>query len=172
MNAPVTPKREKVRALLEGVLGDAAMARNLETNVYNRVVETSFRDHNILPYWENPAFDRFYGMRARSMLYNLRDPRNPELLQKAKSGEIKLNKLGRMTHMEMFPSMWEPVLEKVAKIRMKKEVARASEVEGVFPCRSCKSKKTVYVQLQTRSADEPMTTFVTCLDCDRMYKFN
>jgi DNA-directed RNA polymerase subunit M/transcription elongation factor TFIIS len=42
--------------------------------------------------------------------------------------------------------------------------------EGMFRCSKCKSKKTTHYQLQTRSADEPMTTFVTCLDCDKRWK--
>ena len=43
--------------------------------------------------------------------------------------------------------------------------------EGLFTCGKCKSKKTTYYQLQTRSADEPMTTFVTCKDCNKRWKF-
>ena len=35
--------------------------------------------------------------------------------------------------------------------------------EGEFTCRKCKSTKTTHYSLQTRSADEPMTVFVTCL---------
>ena len=42
--------------------------------------------------------------------------------------------------------------------------------EGFFKCSRCKSKKTTYYQLQTRSADEPMTTFVSCLNCNRNWK--
>jgi DNA-directed RNA polymerase subunit M/transcription elongation factor TFIIS len=36
---------------------------------------------------------------------------------------------------------------------------------GIYKCRYCKSKNTLYNQVQLRSADEPMTTFVACLDC-------
>ena len=43
--------------------------------------------------------------------------------------------------------------------------------EGLFTCGKCKSKRTTYYQLQTRSADEPMTTFVTCKDCSKRWKF-
>ena len=39
-----------------------------------------------------------------------------------------------------------------------------------FTCHKCKSKKCSYYQLQTRSADEPMTTFVTCLNCNARWK--
>jgi transcription elongation factor S-II len=39
-------------------------------------------------------------------------------------------------------------------------------------CSVCKKKsKCDYYQMQTRSADEPMTTFVTCLECDKRWKF-
>jgi transcription elongation factor S-II len=39
-------------------------------------------------------------------------------------------------------------------------------------CSGCKRKTNCdYYQQQTRSADEPMTTFVTCLECDKRWKF-
>ena len=41
----------------------------------------------------------------------------------------------------------------------------------IFKCGKCKQRKTTYYQMQTRSADEPMTTFVTCLNCDNRWKF-
>ena len=35
----------------------------------------------------------------------------------------------------------------------------------------CKTMKTTYYEMQTRSADEPMTTFVSCLNCENRWKF-
>lgn len=43
---------------------------------------------------------------------------------------------------------------------------------GMFKCGKCKSMKTTYYQMQTRSADEPMTTFVTCTVCSNRWKFS
>ena len=40
-----------------------------------------------------------------------------------------------------------------------------------FQCGKCKQRKTTFFQLQTRSADEPMTTFVTCVVCSNRWKF-
>ncbi len=40
------------------------------------------------------------------------------------------------------------------------------------PCKTCKSIEYFYCQLQTRSADEPMTTFYICKKCDRTYRVN
>lgn len=41
-----------------------------------------------------------------------------------------------------------------------------------YPCKNCKSKKTYSQQVQTRSADEGMTTFVICLECGGQFQFN
>ncbi len=46
-----------------------------------------------------------------------------------------------------------------------------AETDG-FQCGRCKQRKTVYRQAQTRSADEPMTTFVTCTNCGHKWKFS
>lgn len=42
---------------------------------------------------------------------------------------------------------------------------------GMFTCGKCKGNKTTYFQMQTRSSDEPMTTFVTCMTCNNRWKF-
>ena len=44
-------------------------------------------------------------------------------------------------------------------------------VSGMFQCGKCKNWKCTYTQAQTRSADEPMTTFVTCIVCNNRWKF-
>jgi len=41
---------------------------------------------------------------------------------------------------------------------------------GQFKCGKCKSRKTTFYLLQTRSADEPMTVYVTCLGCGHKWK--
>lgn len=38
-------------------------------------------------------------------------------------------------------------------------------VDGVVTCNKCGSNRTWSVQRQTRSSDEPMTTFSKCADC-------
>jgi len=41
---------------------------------------------------------------------------------------------------------------------------------GIYSCPKCRKNNTDYFELQTRSADEPATIFVTCLDCNIMFK--
>ena len=39
----------------------------------------------------------------------------------------------------------------------------------MFKCGRCRKNQCTYFQMQTRSADEPMTTFVTCVNCNNRY---
>ncbi|KAJ0036460.1 hypothetical protein NQD34_005137 [Periophthalmus magnuspinnatus] len=41
----------------------------------------------------------------------------------------------------------------------------------MFVCSKCKGKNCTYNQVQTHSADEPMTTFVVCNNCGNRWKF-
>ena len=51
------------------------------------------------------------------------------------------------------------------------QVAKNQGTEtSLFKCNKCGQRKTTYTQLQTRSADEPMTTFVLCLECGNRWK--
>ena len=49
---------------------------------------------------------------------------------------------------------------------IKGDLLRAS----LFTCSRCKSTKTTSTQKQTRSADEPMTVFVLCINCGKRWK--
>ena len=39
-----------------------------------------------------------------------------------------------------------------------------------YKCRKCGSRKCSYYEVQTRSADEPMTQFITCLKCNTRWR--
>lgn len=62
--------------------------------------------------------------------------------------------------------------EKIRKDMRKEFNAKEAteQMEGFFQCRRCKSKKTTYYEMQTRSADEPMTVFVSCHNCNASWK--
>ena len=53
---------------------------------------------------------------------------------------------------------------------IKKEKPPQPHPESQFECRKCKSKDIVWTQRQTRSADEPMTTFCVCRQCGTRFK--
>ena len=75
-----------------------------------------------------------------------------------------------MTHQEMNSSKWQSIIENKMKRDKSKYETRMEASTDTFTCRRCKSKECTYYQMQTRSADEPMTTFVTCINCNNRWK--
>ena len=45
-------------------------------------------------------------------------------------------------------------------------------VSSQLKCGKCGMRKVSYTQAQTRSADEPMTTFCECMNCGNRWKFS
>ena len=101
-------------------------------------------------------------------MHNLKH--NTELMKMLVSGEIKPHKIAFMTHQEMKPSRWETLVnnKKVRDQNMYNPKLDANTDN--FTCRRCKSNRCSYYQLQTRSGDEPMTTFITCIECGNRWK--
>ena len=75
-----------------------------------------------------------------------------------------------MTHQELMPQKCDNLIKFKNKkdLNLYEPIIEASTDN--FTCRKCKSKKCSYYQLQTRSADEPMTTFVNCIECGNRWK--
>ena len=64
--------------------------------------------------------------------------------------------------------------EKLAKENMDKAMVpqEIKSISDALRCGKCGQKKVSYTQAQTRSADEPMTTFCTCTNCGNRWKFS
>jgi transcription elongation factor S-II len=75
------------------------------------------------------------------------------------------------SEVDRHPDRWMDKLRQTAE-RDKALYSRKTTASMQMYCSACKKKTNCdYYQMQTRSADEPMTTFVTCLECDKRWKF-
>lgn len=64
------------------------------------------------------------------------------------------------------PANWTKELEKK---RIIEETNNLQCVSDIYKCYKCGDKRCTTMQLQTRSADEPVTVFVTCLTCHNTF---
>jgi len=159
--------RENIVSKLSEIIGDNKITTNLEKGILNYSIDVSNKQ-NIVKKWDNELFVIIYTERLRTIMFNLQ--KNESLLTQIKNKEIKSHKLAFMTHQEMNPEKWKPLIED-KKIRDKNMYNPQIDANtDNFTCGKCKSKRCSYYQLQTRSADEPMTTFVTCIDCGNRWK--
>lgn len=141
-------------------------AVNLEKGVYNWSIKESI-NKKVIKKWDNPFFVQIYVDHLRSVYINLQ---NQHLIDMVNNSEIKAHEIAFMTHQEMKPKKWEELI-KAKSIRDKNKFEQELEaMTDRFTCRKCFSKKCSYYALQTRSADEPMTLYITCLDCGARMK--
>ncbi|KAJ2849659.1 transcription elongation factor TFIIS [Coemansia brasiliensis] len=114
-----------------------------------------------------------YRARIRSLCHNLKDKKNPELCINVVEGSISAQRFCSMSSEEMASKELRSQIEKMKEDNLfkAKGADRAKAVTDQFKCGRCKNRKCTYFQMQTRSADEPMTTFVTCTVCDNHWKF-
>lgn len=93
---------------------------------------------------------------------------NQHFLNKILNNEININQIAFMKPEEMYPENWDLFLKHQ---QLRKSIAEDVIVSNSHWCKRCKGRRCTVYQMQTRSADEPMTNFVTCLDCGHEYKY-
>lgn len=150
-------KALKVGEVPEGWPDPEEMAVELEDAIYAEFRNTDMK----------------YKNRVRSRVANLKDPKNPTLRSNFMCGAITAQQLAKMTPEEMASDEMKKLREKFVKEAIND--AQLATVQGtktdLLKCGKCKKRNCTYNQLQTRSSDEPMTTFVMCNECGHRWKF-
>lgn len=159
--------RDKVCSILEEYIGDKKKVKEIETSIYNYSIKEA-SERNIVKKWDNPIFVMVYKDRFKSIWINLKT--NTSLLDKIKRNEIRPSDVGSLTHQQMNPEGWNELIQRKIERDNNTFTTDTKGASKEFKCGKCKKRETTYYQVQTRSADEPMTTFVTCLNCGNNWK--
>ena len=106
-----------------------------------------------------------YRGKVRSMIFNMAN--SPEVALRRDSGTLTVAWLTSASPQELWPDRWKNL---ALPLHLQNEVAEIEYESTQFRCGKCKERKTTYRQMQTRSADEPMTTFVRCTVCGNRWK--
>ena len=142
----------------------------IEKGIYNYTIQQA-RSKCIERSWENKQFCLQYKMYYGKVMGNIKNNKNAKyVLDKLKYGYFEPEKIVSMNSIHLYPEIWEELIIKNKKkmdFLSKKDLGQGS---SMFTCGKCKKNNCTYFQMQTRSADEPMTTFVTCLNCDKRWK--
>ncbi|XP_018415135.1 PREDICTED: transcription elongation factor A protein 2 [Nanorana parkeri] len=117
--------------------------------------------------------DMKYKNRIRSRIANLKDSKNPDLRKNVLCGAITPEQIAIMTCEEMASNELKEMRKAMTKAAIQEhQMGKTGGTQtDLFSCGKCKKKNCTYTQVQTRSADEPMTTFVVCNECGNRWKF-
>jgi transcription elongation factor S-II len=159
--------RSNIRVKFNAILKDDKNTNNLEKGIYNYSLKEA-ASRRVVKKWDNPYFVQIYIDRVRTIMFNLTT--NSSLLKDIAEGNTKTQQVAFMTHQELKPERWIKLIEEKIKRDKCKYETQIEAATDSFKCRKCHSNKCTYYQMQTRSADEPMTTFVTCIDCGNRWK--
>lgn len=179
-NGPRNPKNDGVRT---DVHGDSVRDKCLELTYTALAVDSEAFPADILEvaktvehtvYKGEKGTTAGYKTKMRSLYMNLKDPKNPSLRKRVLGGEISAQRLYTMTPQEMASDELQKEINELKEQNLFKAQG-AKEKRATtdrFTCGKCKHKKVSYYQMQTRSADEPLTTFCTCEHCGNRWKFS
>lgn len=159
--------RKNIVNKIDKVFNNEKYSINIEKGIYNYCIHESEK-RNIVKKWENVYFVQLYIDKFKSVMINV--GKHKILVKNILLKKIKPHEIAFMTHQEMHPEKWSKLIN-LKQIRDQNKYApRLDANTDDYTCYKCKSKRCSFYQLQTRSADEPMTTFVTCLDCGTRWK--
>ena len=158
--------RKKIRDQINKYLKNEAWSINLEKGIFNYAIGAA-RKRKVVRKWDSGNFVLLYINKVRNIIDNINPDShvcNKDLLSKINKTEFSMHKLAFMNPRDLYPEHWQELV--AAKINRDnhlydEDLASATDE---FKCYKCKTRKCTYYQLQTRSADEAMTTFRNLLE--------
>lgn len=143
----------------------------LEKAIYNSCIDESVKKH-IIRDWSFPMFTKTYERKVRHLCGNLHPDcyiENKGLLERYKRGEFKFEDLMTWTETEIFPERNKELAEKQFQREQRLLEGNKANATDQFFCGRCHKRQCTYYELQTRSADEPMTIFIQCVNCGKRW---
>jgi DNA-directed RNA polymerase subunit M/transcription elongation factor TFIIS len=168
-------QREQTISVFKTLLGEYCSDQEilqLEFGIYNASLDEAKR--RLVPLtWEHVTFKWIYTMISKRVASNFQPNSyvgNNHLIQRWKEGEFTLDNLGRWSCYDLKPTHWKELNDQ--QFRRDKRILEGNIAMATdrFRCSQCKKKMCTYYELQTRSADEPMTIFISCVNCGKQWK--
>jgi DNA-directed RNA polymerase subunit M/transcription elongation factor TFIIS len=152
---------------------DHALCMRMENGIYNWSIDYANKN-KIIKNWSNPRFVQIYAGKSRSIITNLdinsyiQNNRLHERLMVDK--EFEPQQLPFLKPENVFPERWKRHLD--LKLRRDEHVyeEKPAAMTDQYKCGKCKKKECIYQELQLRSCDEPISLFVTCLNCGHRWR--
>lgn len=149
-----------------GVCVASTLGINVEICVYNYAIRDAIRCEIVRKSTHMP-FVVIYTSRLRSVWWNLRT--NPVLKEALCSGEITPIMLETMSHVELNMDKWKSEIQAKTLRDQSRYTNNQMACTEAYTCSRCHSKKCTFYAVQIRSSDEPMTVFVSCIDCGKNF---
>jgi DNA-directed RNA polymerase subunit M/transcription elongation factor TFIIS len=168
------PIRDGIRSVISLKLAMLSTSDQLELEkgIFHSTIENC-RIQQCWRRWENPEFQAHYQVIARRTITNL-DPasyvKNKDLVAAVASKSILIREIPFLPMTELYPEKWKALVDHQVKQEIRALEGDKDMSSNMFKCKACGKSQTTYYELQTRSADEPMTIFIRCIPCGKQWR--
>ncbi len=167
--------RERAVAALEtlfsALLTEGEIAE-LEACIYRATLRVATQRH-VGKAWSHAPFVELYKAVARQIAANFHPSsyvENTELFERWKTGDVTFDDISAMSSYELFEGRWRASFNAQFLREKRQEEGNKAMATDQFVCTRCWKRECTYYEMQTRSADEPMTIFITCLNCGKHWR--
>jgi transcription elongation factor S-II len=167
-------QRQKVFSIIQSTFNSNLTQEQcieFEKLIFDKAFQTANKNH-VRKVWSFNPFCEMYNAVARRLIGNLNPTsyvKNKALWERFHHKELTLEQITNQNYYELSPDVWQPMVDRQAKrerVQLEGDFSRATDK---WQCNNCKMRKCTYYELQTRSADEPMTIFIHCLNCGKRW---
>jgi transcription elongation factor S-II len=163
---------QQIQRLLGNVFPSSKDQEALEKSIFQNALLDANTKH-VVKHFENSLFHICYMNAARRILSNLDSNSyvgNKELKEKILQGDLKIEHLGTMSPTDYAPSLYVGIRDRMLLREQQQLEGNKAMATDMFRCGRCHKREATFYELQTRSADEPMTKFITCVNCGNHWK--
>jgi DNA-directed RNA polymerase subunit M/transcription elongation factor TFIIS len=139
------------------------ISKQIEESIFNFSNEYA-HNNDVLYLLEN-----IYDTKCLEIISYLKNKNDDYLIKNIKSNKLDPKNIGFMKPEELNPDKYENIINKK---KLEEENKNNTKGSSVFTCSKCKKANCQITQKQTRSSDEPPTTFVKCLECGHAFCIN
>jgi transcription elongation factor S-II len=134
---------------------------------------TDSTNKQVFKHFDNSLFQTVYMQSLRRFIGNL-DPnsyvKNAFLLKKIIQKDLTIDNLATMNVMDYSPTLYTELNDRMLLREKQQLEGNKALATDLFKCGRCHKRECTYYELQTRSADEPMTKFISCLNCGNHWR--
>ena len=156
--------RIKTEVEIAILLGDYEKAKIIENSIFESALT-----YCLINDYDPKFINVTYQDKKYNIIKNMTDDKigNKNFIYKIRHNKINLKEIAFMNPAELFPEKWNCFRKKKEAIEKREKNIKYSDA---YKCYKCGESKCIVSLVQTRSADEPMTAFVTCLVCHNTHK--
>lgn len=158
-------ERTKTRLKIDKYLKNIKKSVQLEFGIFEKTLEyclcRNIKQTMASSVYEHLAYNIIQNINPLTYI------KNRTLLNNIRNNLIEPQVVPFLLPYQMHPEHWSKLIE---KLKYEEEKEKNQSVSRSYKCPGCKERKFFIQLIQTRSLDEPATTFMTCLNCFVTYK--